>query len=56
MNQPEHLPQPSMWPVTVGGGVTLIAFGIATSLALSVLGAALLFWGIVRWVQELRHG
>lgn len=52
----EHLPAPSMWPVTVGGGVTLIAFGITTSLALSALGAVLLFWGVLRWVQELRHG
>jgi hypothetical protein len=52
----EHLPAPSVWPATVAGGVTLIAFGIATSLALSALGAGLLFWGVLRWVQELRHG
>ena len=50
-----HLPAPSFWPVTVGAGVALIAFGITTSLALSALGAALLFWGVLRWVQELRH-
>jgi hypothetical protein len=51
-----HLPEPSVWPATVGAGVALIAFGIATSLALSALGAVLLFWGVLRWVQELRHG
>jgi len=51
-----HLPRPSVWPATVAGGVTLIAFGITTSLALSALGAGLLFWGVLRWVQELRHG
>ena len=51
----EHLPAPSVWPVTVGAGVALIAFGITTSLALSALGAGLLFWGVLRWVQELRH-
>ncbi|MGI9148235.1 MAG: hypothetical protein ACR2IK_17060 [Chloroflexota bacterium] len=54
MQQP-HVPSPSVWPVTVGAGVALIAFGIATSLALSALGAALLGWGIWRWVQELRR-
>jgi hypothetical protein len=52
----EHVPSPSVWPFTVGAGVALIAFGIATSLALSALGAFLLFWGVLRWVQELRHG
>jgi len=55
MNEHERLPTPSVWPATVGGGVTLIAFGIATSLALSALGAGLLFWGVLRWIQELRH-
>jgi hypothetical protein len=52
----EHLPAPSVWPFTVGGGVTLIAFGVATSLALSALGAVLLAWGLFSWIQELRHG
>jgi hypothetical protein len=52
----EHAPSPSVWPFTVGAGVALIAFGIATSLALSALGALLLFCGVYRWVQELRHG
>jgi len=56
MNEHAQLPEPSVWPATVGGGVALIAFGIATSLALSALGAALVFWGVLRWVQELRHG
>jgi hypothetical protein len=52
----EHLPSPSIWPFTAGAGVTLIAFGLATSLALSALGAVLLAWGIVSWIAELRHG
>jgi hypothetical protein len=52
----EHLPAPSIWPVTVGAGVTLMAFGVTTSLALSALGVVLLAWGLVSWIQELRHG
>jgi hypothetical protein len=51
-----HLPSPSVWPATAGAGVALIAFGIATSLAMSVLGVVLLFWGVFRWIQELRLG
>jgi hypothetical protein len=51
----QHLPSPSVWPATIGAGVALVAFGIATTLALSALGAVLLFWGVFRWIQELRH-
>ena len=31
-----------------------MAFGVATSLALSALGVVLLAWGLVGWIQELR--
>ena len=50
-----HLPEPSVWPLTAGAGVSLMAFGLATSLALSALGLLLLVWGLASWIQELRH-
>jgi hypothetical protein len=52
----EHVPSPSVWPATVGAAVALLAFGVATSLALSALGALLLAFGLYGWIQELRHG
>ena len=52
----EHLPAPSAWPFVVGGAVTLMAFGVATSLAFSLLGAVLLAWGLIGWIRELRRG
>jgi hypothetical protein len=52
----EHLPSPSVWPATAGAGVTLMAFGVATSLALSMLGVILLAVGLFGWIQDLRHG
>ena len=52
----EHLPAPSLWPATVGAAVALMAFGVATSLALSALGALLVAFGLFGWIQELRHG
>jgi hypothetical protein len=51
-----HLPAPSVWPLTVGAGASLMAFGVATSLALSAMGVVLLAWGLVGWIQDLRHG
>ena len=52
----EHLSAPSIWPATVGAAVSLLAFGLVTSLALSVLGVLLLAVGLYGWIQELRHG
>jgi hypothetical protein len=50
-----HLPAPSVWPLAAGAGFSLMAFGVATSLALSALGLVLLLWGMYGWIQELRH-
>jgi hypothetical protein len=52
----EHLPSPSVWPFTVAAGATLMAFGVATSLLLSLLGLVLLAYGLFGWIRELRHG
>ncbi|MBV8714616.1 MAG: cytochrome c oxidase subunit 4 [Chloroflexi bacterium] len=51
-----HLPSPSVWPVTLAGGVTLVGFGLLTSVALSILGLVLMAWGLFGWIMELRHG
>jgi hypothetical protein len=52
----EHIPSPSIWPMTMAAGVTLVAFGILTVPALSGLGGVLIVSGLVGWIQELRHG
>jgi hypothetical protein len=52
----EHLPSPSVWPFTVAGGFSLLAFGILTSLALSLLGLFVMVVGLAGWIRELRHG
>ena len=52
----EHLPGPSVWPLTVGAGVTLLAFGVVTSVLLSLLGLLLLGYGLAGWIGEMRHG
>ena len=48
----EHLTAPSIWPATVGAAVSLMAFGVATSLALSALGAVLLAIGLFSACQR----
>jgi len=49
-----HLPAPSIWPMVVGAGVTLVAFGLLTSPVFSVVGALALLAGLAGWIGELR--
>ena len=44
-----HLPAPSVWPFTLGAGVTLVAFGIPTSLWFSLMGLVLMGLALVGW-------
>ena len=50
-----HLPSPSIWPVVLAGGITLLLFGVVTSLVFSVVGALLTIWALAGWIGELRH-
>ena len=56
MNDHIHLPSPSVWPFALAGGLTLVGFGVLSSVALSVLGAALMIWALYGWISEVRHG
>jgi hypothetical protein len=58
MNESEqraHLPVPSQWPAILALAVTLVMFGVVTSLVFSAVGALLLVWSIAGWIGELRH-
>jgi cytochrome c oxidase subunit 1 len=50
-----HLPAPSIWPVTLAAGITLLAFGVLTSIVFVLSGVALMAISLGGWVQELRH-
>ena len=45
---------PSIWPAVLAAGLTLIAFGVPTSGAFSVVGAVLTVAALVGWIGELR--
>jgi low affinity Fe/Cu permease len=47
----------SIWPLTIALAVTIVLFGVVTTLVFSAFGLCLLAAGIVGWVRELsRHG
>jgi len=56
MSEPHaHLPSPTVWPFVLGAGVTLAAFGVATSFYFTVVGAVLVVWALAGWILDLRR-
>ena len=51
-----HLPRPTYWPVVLAAGVVFLAWGIVTTIAISVIGLLLLALALGGWIGELRHG
>ena len=49
-----HLPGPTIWPVVCAAGVTLLAFGVVTHLAFSVVGLLVIARALGGWIGELR--
>jgi hypothetical protein len=50
-----HLPPPTIWPITTAFGVTLGFMGFLTSYVISYIGILIAAWGVISWIQELRH-
>jgi hypothetical protein len=48
-----HLPAPTVWPCAAAAGITLIALGLVTTLAFSVVGAAVFALALAGWLGEL---
>ncbi|HKA86865.1 MAG TPA: hypothetical protein VKE22_04330 [Haliangiales bacterium] len=48
-----ELPAPTSWPMVLGFGVALIFAGLATSLAMSAIGALLAIPGMVGWARQV---
>lgn len=51
-----HLPRPTYWPVVLAVGVMFLAWGIVTTIAITIIGLALFALGLGGWIGELRHG
>ncbi len=50
-----HLPGPSILPVLTALGLTLALIGITTFIELTIIGAVLTIWCVVRWVKDTRR-
>jgi hypothetical protein len=50
-----HLPGPSILPVLTALGITLTLIGITTFIELTIIGAVLTIWCVVRWIKDTRR-
>jgi hypothetical protein len=50
-----HLPGPSILPLLTAIGITMVLVGVTTFIELTVIGAILTLWCVVRWVKDTRH-
>ena len=49
------LPGPTLWPMTLAGGATLLAAGVATSYFVSAAGLILMVMAVRGWVRDLQQ-
>jgi len=52
---PEHLPAPSLWPPTLGLGLTLTLWGLVSSVAIFATGCAVMVAALLGWINNLRN-
>jgi hypothetical protein len=50
-----HLPGPTLIPITTAFAITLIVIGTTITWGLSIIGAILLLYCIVRWIRDTRR-
>jgi len=53
--RPEKPPRSTLWPAAVAFGVTLMAWGIISSLLVTVFGLAVFAVAMTGWIKEIRH-
>jgi hypothetical protein len=52
---PVHLPELSIWPITLALGITITGAGVVTTSAVMITGIIISIIAIIYWIQELRH-
>jgi cytochrome c oxidase subunit 1 len=50
-----HMPSPSIWPLTLAFGVSMVGLGFLTNWVFIVFGAVFCVWAFWGWAQEMRH-
>lgn len=51
----EPLPAPTVWPAALALAVTLVAWGLVSSLLITAVGCALFGVSLAGWIRDIRH-
>ena len=52
---PEKPQKPGVWPVTLALGITMLLWGLVTSLIITGVGLVLFALAMAGWIQDIRH-
>jgi hypothetical protein len=52
---PAKLPAPGIWPAALALAITLLVWGLVTSLILTGAGLGLFAFAMAGWIRDLRH-
>jgi hypothetical protein len=55
VESPPHVPKPSIWPILVAAGITMMVVGVLSHWLVSVVGIILLVVSLGGWTQENRE-
>ncbi len=50
-----HLPPPSIWPVVLAVGISILLLGLVLNLALLIVGAVITAASLALWVRDARR-
>jgi hypothetical protein len=50
-----HLPEPTAWPPVLALSITLMFWGLASSLIITGVGALVFAVALMGWIGDIRH-
>ncbi len=51
----EHVPRATYWPAVMAMGTVLMFWGVATMVAVSLVGFGLFVLSLIGWIREMYH-
>jgi len=54
-SRPQKLPEPTVWPAVLAMGITLLVWGLITSLIITAVGLCLFVGALAGWIRDIRH-
>jgi len=52
---PDEIPLPTYWPVVLGVGIVLMAFGVVTTFLVSLIGLILFLIALFGWLGDIQN-